>query len=107
MGFTTAQAERGAEAYAEHCASCHGPNLDDGAFAPALSGIDFRRRWAAPLPLYAAMSEKMPPARPGSLGEKAYVDLMAFLLQENGLRPGERELPESDALGAVASLTWP
>ena len=82
LSYTAAQAERGAEAYAEHCASCHGPNLDDGAFAPALSGIDFRRRWAAPQPLFAAMSEKMPPARPGSLGEKTYVDLLALLLQE-------------------------
>lgn len=107
LSYTAAQAERGAEAYAEHCASCHGSNLDDGAFAPALSGIDFRRRWAAPQPLFAAMSEKMPPARPGSLGEKTYVDLFAFLLQENGVRPGERELPEPDALGAVASLAWP
>jgi alcohol dehydrogenase (cytochrome c) len=107
LSYTAAQAERGAEAYAEHCASCHGSNLDDGAFAPAVSGIDFRRRWAAPQPLFAAMSEKMPPARPGSLGEKTYVDLFAFLLQENGVRPGERELPEPDALGAVASLAWP
>jgi alcohol dehydrogenase (cytochrome c) len=107
LSYTAAQAERGAEAYAEHCASCHGPNLDDGAFAPALSGIDFRRRWAAPQPLFAAMSEKMPPTRPGSLGEKIYVDLLALLLQENGVRPGERELPEPDALGAVASLAWP
>ena len=37
LSFTTAQAERGADAYAEHCASCHGPNLDDGAFAPAIA----------------------------------------------------------------------
>ena len=107
LSYIAAQAERGAEAYAEHCASCHGSNLDDGAFAPALSGIDFRRRWAAPQPLFAAMSEKMPPARPGSLGEKTYVDLFAFLLQENGVRAGERALPEPDALGAVASLGWP
>lgn len=107
LSFTTAQADRGGEAYAEHCASCHGPNLDDGAFAPPLSGVDFRQRWTAPLPLLASMSEKMPPARPGSLGDKSYADLLAFILQENGLRPGEREIPEPDALGAVASLGWP
>jgi PQQ-dependent dehydrogenase (methanol/ethanol family) len=107
LSFTTAQAERGAEAYAEQCASCHGPNLDDGAFGPALSGVDFRQRWAAPLPLFASMNEKMPPARPGSLGEKTYADLLAFILQENGLRPSERELPEADVLAAVSSMGWP
>ena len=107
LGFTAAQAERGAEAYAEHCASCHGPNLDDGAFAPAIAGVDFRQRWTSPLPLFTAMNEKMPPSSPGSLGEKTYVDLLAFLLQENGIRPGERDLPDPDALGAIASLGWP
>jgi alcohol dehydrogenase (cytochrome c) len=108
LSFTSAQADRGADAYAEHCASCHGPNLDDGAFAPALAGVDFRQRWAAPSPLFAVMSEKMPPARPGSLGENTYVDLLAFILQENGIRSGERELPaDPDALKAMATPAWP
>jgi len=107
-GFSSAQAERGADAYVEHCASCHGPNLDDGAFAPALTGVSFRQQWTGTSPLFAAISEKMPPARPGSLGEKTYADLLAFILQENGLRPGERELPaDPDALNALAALVWP
>src|SRR5262245_24524702 len=107
LSFSSAQAERGADAYAEHCASCHGPNLDDGAFAPALAGVDFRLRWGSASPLFAAMSEKMPPARPGSLDQKTYADLLAYILQENGLRPGERELPaDADALSTLAVLAW-
>ncbi|HET9216580.1 MAG TPA: cytochrome c, partial [Terriglobia bacterium] len=34
--FTAAQAATGRATYTENCASCHGANLDDGAFAPAL-----------------------------------------------------------------------
>ena len=110
LTFTAAQAERGADAYAEHCASCHGPNLDDGAFAPAIAGVDFRQRWASRSaePLFVAMAEKMPPARPGSLGESTYADLLAFILQENGLRPGERDLPaDPESLRALAAPAWP
>ena len=42
FSFTAAQADRGADEYARHCASCHGRNLDDGPYAPALKGNDFR-----------------------------------------------------------------
>ena len=108
LSFTAAQAQRGGDAYAEHCASCHGPRLDDGAFAPALAGEDFRQKWTAPSPLYTAMSDKMPPARPGSLGEKTYADILTFILEENGLRPGTSELPaDPDAIGKITALLWP
>jgi len=43
--FTAAQAASGRAAYTENCASCHGTNLDDGAFAPALRGAEFRSSW--------------------------------------------------------------
>ena len=36
LGYGAAQAEQGQSAYVEHCASCHGQNMDDGPFAPPL-----------------------------------------------------------------------
>src|SRR2546428_4580517 len=45
LSYTEAQAARGQAAYVEHCASCHGQNLDDGAFAPPLKGADFQQKW--------------------------------------------------------------
>ena len=39
--YTTAQAALGQTAYRTSCASCHGDNLDDGAFGPALKGVAF------------------------------------------------------------------
>ena len=34
----------------------------------------------------------MPPGNPGSLGEEAYVNVVAFLLDYNGARPGNQPL---------------
>ena len=109
-GFTAAQAERGQAAYAEHCASCHGANLDDGAFAPPLSGLEFRQKWGdqSPEALFTKTSTSMPPARPGSLSDDLYADLMAYILRENGVRAGDRPLPASaSALKALALPSWP
>lgn len=43
--FTTVQAGNGQAAYARSCARCHGSNLDDGEFGPALRGKVFLSRW--------------------------------------------------------------
>jgi len=110
IGFTAEQAQRGQAAYAEHCASCHGANLDDGAFAPPLSGTDFRQTWGdqSPEALFTRTSTAMPPARPGSLPDETYADLLAYILRENGARAGSRPLPSgSAALKALAPPSWP
>ena len=110
VGFTADQAQRGQAAYAEHCASCHGANLDDGTFAPPLSGMDFRQKWGdqSPEALFTRTTTAMPPARPGSLGDDTYADVLAYILRENGARAGTRPLPTSSAaLKALAPPSWP
>ena len=42
VSFTAAQAERGKKVYDGNCASCHGPNLEDGQFGPPLRGSAFK-----------------------------------------------------------------
>src|SRR5215510_7166934 len=95
LSFTAGQAEQGQTSYAEHCASCHGENLDDGAYAPPLKGADFRQKWGASTAdvLFTYSATKMPPSRPGSLDDRTYAHLLAFVLRENGSRAGTRELP--------------
>jgi alcohol dehydrogenase (cytochrome c) len=110
VGYTQAQAEQGQSVYAEQCASCHGANLDDGEFGPPLKGIDFRERWGGKPPdaLFTQVSTRMPPARPGSLGDQTYVRLLAYILQENGTQPGTRELSaDADVLKTLAPPAWP
>jgi alcohol dehydrogenase (cytochrome c) len=97
--YTASQATQGRQAYDTGCATCHGANLDDGPFAPPLKGVDFRLRWGGkPVEgLLTEMSRTMPPASPGSLGEDTYVRLLAYLIQENGVVAGDRELSSDPA----------
>jgi alcohol dehydrogenase (cytochrome c) len=118
LSYTEAQAARGQAAYVEHCASCHGQNLDDGAFAPPLKGADFQQKWGDTASnfvgthtsveaLFSFTSTKMPPARPGALGDATYADLLAYIVQENGTQAGPRELPTNpEALKAIAAPDW-
>jgi len=94
--FTEAQAERGHAAYAHNCLDCHGSNLDNGEFGgPPLKGLFFSRHWDAAnvAALFGFMRAKMPPDRPGQLNDETYADLIAYILDENGYKPGDKELP--------------
>jgi alcohol dehydrogenase (cytochrome c) len=104
--YTAAQAAEGKAAFERSCASCHGPNLDDGEFAPPLRGNDFRLRWGAkPLDtLFDEMSRTMPPAAPNSLGDAVYAQLLAYLAQENGVTAGLRQLAPDVATLRTAML---
>ena len=102
--FTAAQAEQGKAAYAQNCASCHGQDLDDGQFGPPLRASGFIEHWGGKTvsDLFSYVSAKMPPANAGALGDQTYVQIVAYLLQENGVRAGNRELPsDSTALAAM------
>jgi alcohol dehydrogenase (cytochrome c) len=110
LSYTTEQADKGFALYGEHCASCHGKNLDDGAYAPPLKGVDFRQKWGvrSAEPLFSYTSTKMPPSRPGTLGDPVYAQLLAYILQENGATSGARELPgDPDALKVLSAPNWP
>jgi mono/diheme cytochrome c family protein len=104
--YTAAQAQRGQQVYIAQCAQCHGDSLDNGQFAVPLKGPAFRQHWGgqgldAP---FAFMSANMPPTDPGGLPATTYADLLAFILNENGVAPGTVELPaDTDALKAMAA----
>jgi mono/diheme cytochrome c family protein len=94
--FTPAQAERGEAAYQHNCLDCHGSTLDNGEFGgPPLKGASFSRHWDAAnvAALFGFMKAKMPPDRPGQLNDETYADLIAYILGENGFKPGDKELP--------------
>jgi alcohol dehydrogenase (cytochrome c) len=105
--FTAAQAAHGKDAYAKTCASCHGANLAGSSFASALRGAPFTRNWAGKTAdqLFAYINTKMPPASPGSLGPDVNAQIVAFILQTNGVQPGEKEFPTDAA--AQAAITIP
>ena len=89
--YTVAQAERGEAIYSTQCAMCHEGQDADG---PELTAAVFLDRWREDTlePLFTFMRTRMPGNRPGSLDERAYLDVLAYVLQVHGLPAGEREL---------------
>ncbi|HEY6258282.1 MAG TPA: c-type cytochrome [Xanthobacteraceae bacterium] len=105
--FTPAQAERGELAYLHSCVDCHGTRLDNGEFGgPPLKGLSFARHWegANVAALFGFMRAKMPPDRPGQLTDETYADIIAFILGENGYKPGDKELPPDANIQEAMSL---
>ena len=98
-GFTADQAAAGWAVYARQCGECHGAGLD-GAEAPALRGVDFLNGWAGQTTdeLFAYVRDEMPPGLGRSLGDQVYLNLVAYILDMNGARPGDAPLAADAAV---------
>jgi len=105
--FTAAQAQRGEASYVSQCAQCHGRDLDNGEFAVPLKGPEFVQHWAGGRldELFNHITQKMPPTNPGGLDLSTYVDVMAYILSQNGIAPSETELPADPAV--LKSMAFP
>ena len=123
--YSPAQAARGKIAFETSCASCHKANLE-GFSGPPLKGQLFLDRWRefrADV-LYDLIKTSMPKDAAAPLGEAAYLDIFAYLLQANEIPPGSTELkapvlgrtllvgkdgpkplPSSSQVGVVGCLT--
>ena len=103
--YTAAQAAAGRAAYQANCAGCHGADLGGLNSASALAGGLFMSSWGARTPsdLIAFLEGAMPPGNPGSLGETAYVNVTAFILDFNGARAGSQPLTAASKI-AIRSV---
>jgi mono/diheme cytochrome c family protein len=94
--YTEDQAKRGRSIYGLTCQSCHTPASHAGpAFLAAWGGRPIAE-------LYFFIRDNMPQTDPGILSAKEYAQVVAYLLQLNGMPPGPDELPiESSALESI------
>ena len=92
--YTEAQAHRGAEEFAQHCASCHGASLGGIAEAPALVGAQFISDFDGLnlADLFDRIRTTMPLNYPGGLRREQYADILAFVLRSNGFPAGQSQL---------------
>lgn len=108
-GYTAAQANDGARVFSNHCAQCHGYELQ-GQTGPALSGKDFATLLQysnmSTTQLYEFISTLMPKDDPGSLSTQQYLDVLAFILSKNGYPAGDEALSQS-SLGNIKLLPFP
>lgn len=89
--FTETQAKAGADLYAGICTGCHTTSSH--------SGVSFRKSWLG-MPvseLFIYLSQSMPEDAPGSLSAEEYAQIIAYLLEMNGMPAGSSELPADEA----------
>jgi len=100
--YTPEQAARGAKSYQKACASCHGPKLQGGA-GPALVGRQFWQAYGGKKvsTLWSSVHTEMPMSAPGSVSATNSTNIMAFLLQKNGVPSGTVPLDDTTDLSKV------
>ncbi len=103
--YTAAQAAAGRTSYQVNCASCHLADLGGLNEAPELAGPNFMSAWGhlTTGDLITYMQATMPPGNVGSLGEQAYVNIAAYLLEANGAPSGTQPLTSEGAV-LISSL---
>jgi alcohol dehydrogenase (cytochrome c) len=104
--YTAEQASAGRTAYQTNCSSCHAPDLS-GREGPQLAGGNFMSQWRDKTAgdLIGFIRATMPPGAGGSLPDQTYINVVAFILDANSARPGDRALTTESAaaIGGVAS----
>jgi mono/diheme cytochrome c family protein len=94
--FTGAQAAAGAKTYSASCSKCHGANLE-GVSAPALHGSGSGLAGDTVSEAFTFISTQMPAGNPGSLSSTEYANVLAYILDRNGHKPGTVSLTPASA----------
>lgn len=97
--FTAEQAKNGERVFQAKCAACHGedlhstdpeaPDLTDGAFKFGWQGKTIANR-------FEEIRSTMPYGNARGLDDQTYIDIVAYILQFNGIPSGTQKL-EPDA----------
>ena len=95
------QANGGAATYQAFCISCH----DDGYHTAA----KFRQKWSgrSVYELFTTLRATMPDDNPGGLSNDDYIRVIAYILKQNGVRPGTDSLAVDSVRMSRMRLTLP
>src|SRR5438552_4105912 len=94
--YTADQALRGKSGYDGVCARCHGvPLTGSQGNGPTLKGPAFLAHWDKDTlgSLYVKIRDTMPQGTPGTLTDEVKLQILAYVLQQNGFPAGQAELP--------------
>jgi cytochrome c len=108
FAYTTDQASKGKELYGKYCAVCHGANGEGGAVpqqfgklaglkAPPVAGPGYLPGMKTAGQTYSFAKKNMPANNPGSLKDNEYLDIIAFALQANNVKPDGKPLTPDSA----------
>ena len=105
--YTEAQAKIGFAKFIGNCAMCHGAHLE-GRSGPSLKGPNWANAKANYTvgEVFTVVSQQMPATGPGSLPNDDYVQIMAYLLQQNGYPAGTKPLQFDEAAASNVALLY-
>lgn len=79
--YTAEQAVRGEKVFLNNCVGCHGYSMSS-----------IFSRYSNAYIYWGRISSTMPWEDAGSLAPEDYIDIVAYMMRENGFAPGETEL---------------
>ena len=100
--YTTEQAEAGGKLYQAQCANCHGAKLQGGA-GPALNGASWHQMYggAKLLTVWGEIKGPMAQYAGTTYTTQESLDILSYLLQQNGLPSGSQPLADTRQLSDV------
>lgn len=106
--YTPEQALRGASVYQKQCSVCHGSALGGGG-GPALVGTTFWKDWGGRDigKLWYFVHSRMPLTAPGELPAQDSIDILAFILERNGVPYGSTPLTDTSSLSRALPTRQP
>jgi mono/diheme cytochrome c family protein len=92
--FTAEQARRGKAEFDQTCSRCHNLALIGSDRGPAIKGSTFLSHWdkGSVADLFIKIRDTMPEGGPGTLNEDIKIDILSYILQQNGFPAGTDEL---------------
>lgn len=92
--FTANQAMRGKAAFEGSCARCHNVALVGSERGPAIKGPVFLSHWEMDnlAGLFIKIRDTMPEGGPGTVSDEVKIDILSYVLQQNGFPSGAEEL---------------
>jgi nitrate/TMAO reductase-like tetraheme cytochrome c subunit len=97
--YSDEQAATGARTYAQSCAACHGANLEGGV-GPSLKGTSWQQLYggAKLLTVWGEIKGPMAQYAGMTFTTQESLDLLAYLLHQNGLPAGKQPLVDTKEL---------
>lgn len=101
------QATAGAETYSINCATCHGAALEGNALGPILSGQAFLGQWGGQTPtdFFNYIKANMPPGDNESLSDDDYFNVVAHVMQSNGVVESNPVLSNNSDYPLASNIT--
>ena len=98
--YNQQQADQGRDLYSLNCQSCH------SAGSHTAPGFTLKWRGRSLGELYGYVRSSMPKSDPGSLTQREYVLVLAYLLKLNGVPAGAAELPADSVALSRIRIDW-